>query len=78
MWKEAEQSGNALWVTEHNAKLEGVAERVVLHTADMRHLPWSLDGSKAGEGAQTCMRGPLVEDDDARGAFIDVMISIPR
>ena len=41
VWKEAEQSGNALWVTEHNAKLEGVAERVVLHTADMRHLPFS-------------------------------------
>jgi arsenite methyltransferase len=41
VWKEAEQPGNALWVTEHNAELEGVAERVVLHMADMRHLPFS-------------------------------------
>src|SRR5258707_710317 len=41
VWKEAEQSGNALSVTEHNAALEGVAGRVALHTADMRQLPFS-------------------------------------
>lgn len=41
LWKEAEQSGNALEVTERNAQREGVAERVDLHTADMQHLPFS-------------------------------------
>jgi arsenite methyltransferase len=41
VWKTNEQSGNALSVTEHNAKREAVAERVELHTADMRHLPFS-------------------------------------
>ncbi len=41
VWKTNEQSGNALPVTQHNAKREAVAERVELHTADMRHLPFS-------------------------------------
>jgi arsenite methyltransferase len=41
VWRTHEQSGNALSVTEANAQREGVAERVALHTADMRHLPFS-------------------------------------
>jgi ubiquinone/menaquinone biosynthesis C-methylase UbiE len=41
VWKTNEQSGNALPVTQHNAQREAVAERVELHTADMRHLPFS-------------------------------------
>jgi ubiquinone/menaquinone biosynthesis C-methylase UbiE len=41
VWKTNEQSGNALPVTQHNAKREAVAERVELHTADMQHLPFS-------------------------------------
>ncbi len=41
MWKTNEQSGNALPVTQHNAEREAAAERVELHTADMRHLPFS-------------------------------------
>lgn len=44
VWKTNEQSGNALSVTQQNAEREGVAELVTLHTADMRHLPFS-DGS---------------------------------
>ena len=43
VWKTNEQSGNALAVTEANAEREGVAERVALHTADMRHLPFNDD-----------------------------------
>jgi arsenite methyltransferase len=43
VWKTNEQSGNALSVTQQNAELEGVAERVALRTADMRHLPFSDD-----------------------------------
>lgn len=41
VWKTNEQSCNALSVTQHNAEREAVAERVELHTADMRHLPFS-------------------------------------
>src|SRR5262249_2035059 len=41
VWKANEQSGNALSVTQQNAEREGVAERVDLHTADMRQLPFS-------------------------------------
>lgn len=40
VWRTHEQSGNALSVTQMNAQREGVAERVALHTADMRHLPF--------------------------------------
>ena len=44
VWSTTDQSGNAEQVTRQNAALEGVAERVELHTADMRQLPFE-DGS---------------------------------
>jgi arsenite methyltransferase len=44
LWKTADQSGNSMDVTRRNAALEGVADRVELHTADMRDLPFA-DGS---------------------------------
>jgi len=44
VWSTTDQSGNAEQVTRQNAALEGVAERVELHTADMRQLPFA-DGS---------------------------------
>ena len=44
VWSATDQSGNAEQVTRRNAALEGVAERVELHTADMRQLPFD-DGS---------------------------------
>src|SRR5262245_15159142 len=44
VWSTTDQSGNAVEVTRQNAALEGVAERVELHTADMRQLPFD-DGS---------------------------------
>jgi arsenite methyltransferase len=40
VWRASEQSGNALSVTQRNAELEGVADRVELYTADMRQLPF--------------------------------------
>jgi arsenite methyltransferase len=39
-WSTSDQSGNAEQVTGRNATLEGVVERVVLRTADMRQLPF--------------------------------------
>jgi len=44
LWSTTDQSGNAEQVTRQNAALEGVAQRVELHTADMRQLPFD-DGS---------------------------------
>jgi arsenite methyltransferase len=44
VWSTTDQSGNAVHVTRQNAVLEGVAQRVELHTADMRELPFD-DGS---------------------------------
>lgn len=43
LWKTSDQSGNALSVTEQNARLEGVAEQIELCTADMRDLPFADD-----------------------------------
>lgn len=44
LWSAADQSGNALETTRRNAALEGVADRIDLHTGDMRELPFP-DGS---------------------------------
>lgn len=41
LWKSADQSGNAMEMTQRNAELEGVAERVQLKTGDMRELPFA-------------------------------------
>ena len=71
VWSTTDQSGNAEQVTRRNAALEGVAERVELHTADMRQLPFD-DGSfdvvvsslaihnvrGAGERAGRCAKRP--------------------
>ncbi|HEX5353137.1 MAG TPA: class I SAM-dependent methyltransferase [Rhodanobacteraceae bacterium] len=40
IWSSKDQSGNALAVTRGNAVTEGVADRIELHTADMRQLPF--------------------------------------
>jgi SAM-dependent methyltransferase len=39
VWRGADQSGNSAEATRRNAVAEGVADRVELHTADMRALP---------------------------------------
>ncbi len=41
LWQTQDQSGNAITTTEENARREGVAERVELHTGDMRELPFN-------------------------------------
>jgi SAM-dependent methyltransferase len=43
VWRSHEQSGNALAVTRRNAELEGVGDRVELHTADIREMPFPDD-----------------------------------
>ncbi len=39
LWKKVDQSGNDLATTQANAEAEGVADRVELHTGDMRNMP---------------------------------------
>jgi ubiquinone/menaquinone biosynthesis C-methylase UbiE len=41
LWQSKDQSDNAITTTEENARREGVAERVELHTGDMRQLPFA-------------------------------------
>lgn len=40
LWQVQDQSGNAITTTEENARREGVAERVELHTGNMCELPF--------------------------------------
>ncbi|GMU83077.1 MAG: hypothetical protein AMXMBFR47_29480 [Planctomycetota bacterium] len=40
LWRSVDQSGNSTDATRRNAELEGVADRVELHTADMTVLPF--------------------------------------
>lgn len=41
LWQSQDQTGNAITTTEENARRENVAERVELHTGDMRQLPFA-------------------------------------
>jgi SAM-dependent methyltransferase len=41
LWRSIDQSGNAPEATMANARLEGVADRIVLETSDMRALPFA-------------------------------------
>ncbi|MGH8145322.1 MAG: class I SAM-dependent methyltransferase [Rhodanobacteraceae bacterium] len=47
IWSNKDQSGNAMETTQANATAEGVADRVELHTADMRKLPFDDDSFDA-------------------------------
>lgn len=40
LWLNRDQSGNQESATMANAKAEGVTDRIELHTADLRELPW--------------------------------------
>jgi SAM-dependent methyltransferase len=40
LWKTGDQSGNSIDATRRNAELEGVADRVELHTGDMTAMPF--------------------------------------
>lgn len=40
IWRSKDQSGNQRIVTESNAAIEGVADRIAVHDADMRSLPF--------------------------------------
>ncbi len=41
LWRSVDQSGNAAEATRRNAVAEGVADRVELHTGDLRALPFA-------------------------------------
>jgi arsenite methyltransferase len=43
LWRKEDQSGNAAEATRRNAVAEGVADRVELHTADIKLLPFAND-----------------------------------
>src|SRR4029079_13540467 len=44
LWRKVDQSGNSPEATRRNAAAEGVADRVELHTGDLRALPFEDNG----------------------------------
>src|SRR5690348_5703109 len=44
LWRKVDQSGNSAAATQRNAVAEGVADRVELHTGDLRALPFEDNG----------------------------------
>lgn len=48
LWRKVDQSGNSAEATLRNAVAEGVADRVELHTADLRSLPFVDNGFDVG------------------------------
>src|SRR6476469_3289767 len=44
LWRRVDQSGNSAEATQRNAVAEGVADRVELHTGDLRALPFEDNG----------------------------------
>jgi SAM-dependent methyltransferase len=85
IWSAMDQSGNAEQVTRENAEREGVADRVELHSADMRDLPFD-DGSfdvvvsslaihnvaGAGERAKALREAARVLKNDGKLAIADI------
>jgi ubiquinone/menaquinone biosynthesis C-methylase UbiE len=80
-----DQSGNAEQVTRQNAALEGVADRVELHFADMRELPFEDESfdlvvtslaihniSGAGERAKALREAARVLKKDGKLAIADI------
>jgi SAM-dependent methyltransferase len=85
IWSTMDQSGNAERVTRENAALEGVADRVELHSADMRDLPFgngSFDVvvsslaihnvSGAGERARALREAARVLEKNGKLAIADI------
>ncbi|MBO0802236.1 MAG: class I SAM-dependent methyltransferase [Nocardiopsaceae bacterium] len=75
LWRSGDQSGNHEEVTRHNAQAEGVGDRVRLHTADMRDLPFS-DGSIDVVVSSLAIHN--LRSDAERDAALDEVIRVLR
>jgi ubiquinone/menaquinone biosynthesis C-methylase UbiE len=85
IWSAKDQSGNAEQVTRRNAELEGVTERVELHSANMRELPFNdcsfavvvsslaiHNVSGAGDRANALREAARVLKNDGKLAIADI------
>jgi len=75
MWRTAEQSGNRPEVTRRNAELEGVSERVELHTGDMRAMPF---GDASADVVLSSLAIHNIGDDDGRRKALDEAVRVLR
>jgi SAM-dependent methyltransferase len=75
LWRTAEQSGNRLEVTRRNAELEGVADRVELHTGDMRAMPFA---DASADVVVSSLAIHNIRDRDDRGRALDEAVRVLR
>jgi arsenite methyltransferase len=73
LWRTAEQSGNHLEVTRRNAELEGVSDRVELHTGDMRDMPF---GDASVDVVVSSLAIHNIADNDGRLQALDEAVRV--
>ena len=71
----AEQSGNRPEMTRRNAVLEGVTDRVELHTGDMRAMPF---GDASADVVLSSLAIHNIGDDDGRRKALDEAVRVLR
>jgi SAM-dependent methyltransferase len=75
LWRTDEQSGNRLEVTRRNAELEGVPERVELHTGDMRSMPF---GDASADVVVSSLAIHNITEDGGRRKALDEAVRVLR
>lgn len=75
LWQAQDQSGNALAATQANAVAEGVADKVQLHTGDMRKLPF---GDASFDVVVSSLAVHNVPDAQGRAAAVREMARVVR
>ncbi|MDQ6773362.1 MAG: class I SAM-dependent methyltransferase [Candidatus Dormibacteraeota bacterium] len=75
LWSTTDQSGNSLATTLANAELEGVGERVEVHTGDMRAMPFT-DGEFDVVLSSLAIHN--IPDRDGRAEAIGQMVRVLR
>ena len=75
LWRTEQQSGNRVDVTRRNAELEGVSDRVELHTGDMRAMPF---GDASADVVVSSLAIHNIADDGGRRKALDEAVRVLR
>lgn len=77
LWSTRDQSGNAAAVTQRNAELANLAERIQIDTGDMRHMPYA-DATFDVIVSSLAIHNLATEDDRAQAIGEIVRVLKPR